>query len=147
MVTIYEDDLLYSTTNLSHVDIFRSAKSVDWSRKIDGLAFWKEMTIIFQGINFVFDYSSLHIFCFKNDTGNSFISIQCKNGRWVEIVHKSIDGTFPRITSRSLTSSSVVDSVVVRKNSPTADEDQATVVMFYGHEFFECSITGSDVSI
>lgn len=119
VVTIYENDVLYSTTNLSHVDIFQAARSVDWSRKIDGIAFWKEMTIIFQG--------------------DSFISIQCKAGRWVEILHKGIGETFPRITRKT-----PMDSVVVRKMSPTADESQATVVIFYGHEFFECSITGSD---
>ena len=49
LVTVYENDVLFSTTNISHVDIFRSAKSVDWTRKIDGLAFWQNMTIIFQG--------------------------------------------------------------------------------------------------
>lgn len=62
MVTIYENDILYSTTNLSHVDIFQAARSVDWSRKIDGIAFWKEMTIIFQGKAFTLFFAIATIF-------------------------------------------------------------------------------------
>ena len=73
--------------------------------------------------------------------GNAFISIRCDptTGEWKELVHKGIFEVFPGMARSNL------DSVIIRSSDPNQLE-QATVFMFFGNEFYECSVTGTDVS-
>jgi len=118
LVSVFENSILYTTSNISHVGVFGAAKSVNWTRKIDGVTFWQNMTIIFQG--------------------NSFISLKCFNGEWREVVHKEIANVFPGVAHRAL------DSVLIRNIDADQMADLATVYMFFGHEYYECSVTGND---
>lgn len=81
-----------------------------------------------------------HLSFFLFSVGKSFISIRCINGEWKEVVHKAIAEVFPGVLRTNL------DSVIIRSLDPRETE-LATVFMFFGHEFYECSATGSDVSL
>lgn len=118
MVTVFEKDVLYTTPNITSIDFFRAAKSVNWTQKIDGITAWQNMTIIFQG--------------------NSFISLKCSHGQWQQVIHKKIAEVFPGVVRQSSP-----DSVFIRN---TEDEglSSAILFLFFGHEFYECPVTGSD---
>ena len=66
--------------------------------------------------------------------------MKCSNGRWEEVIHKEIAQVFPGVPRSS------PDSVLI-KNNPNEQISSATLFLFYGHEFYECSVTGNDVSI
>ncbi|KAJ6215623.1 hypothetical protein RDWZM_010123 [Blomia tropicalis] len=117
MISIFQDDVLLNKPNITELELFRSAKSIDWSQPIDGMAYWQNLTIIFQN--------------------GSFISVRCVNGHWKQVVHKAIGDVFP-----GLPIDQTLDSVFIRQSQDQMDA--ATVYMFYGNQFYECSVTGND---
>ncbi|KAH7644732.1 hypothetical protein HUG17_0270 [Dermatophagoides farinae] len=115
LITVHENDHIYSSSNLSEFDILRAVKSVDFTKNINGMTYFNNMTIIFQG--------------------KYFTTIRCVNGEWSEIFHKEIDQAFPKAMIDP-------DSVDMSSSNNEIQYDNTYVLLFYRQQYLACSVLG-----
>lgn len=120
LVTIYEGDTFYTTANVEGVDIFKAVRSIDWQQRVDAMAFYENIFILFQ-----------------NDL---VVTVRCTNGQWKESLTKKITEIFPRAGKHA-----PFEAVYIEKTTQDVVVDHIAY-LFKKDFFFRCPTTGNDVS-
>nr|XP_027195020.1 uncharacterized protein LOC113789650 [Dermatophagoides pteronyssinus] len=115
LITVHENNYVYSSQNLLDFDLLKAAKSVDFTKNINGMTYFNNMTIIFQG--------------------KYFTTIRCVKDKWIEVLHKEIDQVFPK---------AMIDPDSVDMSSPNNEiqYDNTYVLLFYRQQYLACSVLG-----
>lgn len=102
-------------------DIFKAARSIDWAKPVNSMAFYDNIFIIFQN--------------------QSVVTLTCSKGEWKENLHKNIAEIYPNIAKHA-----PFDAVYIERTAYELSVEH-WALLFKKNVFFRCPTIGNDVGV